>query len=699
MSNKILVLGEDSGLGADLRLRGWDVRSASGADEARHLIRTFPPDVVVAGMGHADAGALDPFAGLMERLPDVPLIAIVDTDDARPAEGRLPAAIPRPGALHARALRAGAYTSLPRPLDPDALNQAVWRWHRERRGDGSRASPLLPAGVRLVGRLSLGDLSGEASMVSYVRDVRWRNEDGRVVLELALDGASFHWDQYASEEYAVDWTPGVPGFRWRDDRIGRAVARAEPAVPYVVTSRGHHRATVLRDRVKLDTGRAGAWRVIEAAELEDVAFSPDGRILLARQGTSVRMWRCDTGEEVARLPTEGIPLSLGLFVAPDLPVFATATGWQGEVVAWEYDPSVLLSPPASTHPFEVFNGGVRQWNAWRRRYPSVVPRLGAVNCTLRDLSGINLRGAGLARARLRRAALRDADLCGADLRAADLREADLRGARLVNADLSEALAAGARLDGADLTGAILFRTDLTGATLRDADLSRAVAYWTVFGSNDLSATRGLDLVTHEHASILGIDTLRSLAAAPPLAFLRGSGLSAGAIRTLPQLLTAPGAVEHHSCFISYAHEDRAFAERLRARLDENGVTCWMDAHQMLPGDDVYDSVAGGIRDQDKVLLCASRASLTSWWVDSEIAITLEKEQRLSREHGARVRVLIPLDLDGYLLSGEWHDGKASEVRRRLAPDFREWQTNEPHFEAQLARLMDALRVKPGGGPA
>ena len=45
---------------------------------------------------------------------------------------------------------------------------------------------------------------------------------------------------------------------------------------------------------------------------------------------------------------------------------------------------------------------------------------------------------------------------------------------------------------------------------------------------------------------------------------------------------------------------------------------WLDEHQMLPGDDIYEQIDRGIRHWDKILLCCSEASLTSWWVDNEI---------------------------------------------------------------------------------
>lgn len=157
----------------------------------------------------------------------------------------------------------------------------------------------------------------------------------------------------------------------------------------------------------------------------------------------------------------------------------------------------------------------------------------------------------------------------------------------------------------------------------------------------------------------------------------------------------PPKIQFYSCFISYSHENKPFARRLHDALQGRGIRCWLDEHQLLPGDKIYTEVDRGIRLWDKVLLCCSKESLASWWVENEIQIAFDKEQQLRKQRGQDVLALIPLNLDGYLFDG-WESGMATQIRARLAADFTGWETDNGKFESEFEKLVKALRADAGG---
>jgi hypothetical protein len=111
-----------------------------------------------------------------------------------------------------------------------------------------------------------------------------------------------------------------------------------------------------------------------------------------------------------------------------------------------------------------------------------------------------------------------------------------------------------------------------------------------------------------------------------------------------------------SAFISYSHQDKEFARWLENNLSGYGIPCWLDEKQLRPGDRILSKVEEGIREREKVLLCASRHSLNSWWVDNEVNSVIAKEQSLWSKQGSQSLVLIPLNLDGHLFEEGWNRG-------------------------------------------
>lgn len=388
---------------------------------------------------------------------------------------------------------------------------------------------------------------------------------------------------------------------------------------------------------------------------------------------------------------------------------------------------------ANPEQVEILKKGVEVWNKWLKENRVSIPDLHEANLAGADLKGADLAGADLKGAVLERAYLSEADLSNADLTEAqffaarmdksnltgaildrarlggtDLRYANLSNAKFVctqisqaaldGADLSRANILEARFHFVDLTGvnlsrAILEATNFYDSNMDNTNLSFAEISFNIFGSIDMSGILGLESVLHKGPSTIGIDTIYRSGGKIPETFLRGCGVPDNLIQYIPSLVNQP--IQFYSCFISYSHENKSFARRLHDALQGRGIRCWLDEHQMLAGDDIYEQVDRGIRLWDKVLLCCSESSLKSWWVDSEINKAFKKERHLMEERGKKVLSLIPLNLDGYLFSDEWYNPKKDEILTRLAPDFTDWEKDNDKFEKQFEQVVKALRADEG----
>lgn len=361
---------------------------------------------------------------------------------------------------------------------------------------------------------------------------------------------------------------------------------------------------------------------------------------------------------------------------------------------------------ANPEHVEILKQGVEVWNRWREANKDLLPDLSGT-----DLSGIDLEEAYLEKAMLDEARLTGTNLHMANLEWADLGQANLQGANLQRANLSKADLSVADLSGAYLKEASLAGTCFVRANLAEADLENAHLYDTDFGNafldktnfnrsiaggtkfTDVSLERavGLENIVHLGPSSIGIDTIYKSRGQISEVFLRGCGVPENFIRHMKSLTMNP--IDYYSCFISYSHQDKSFAKRLHDQLQAKGIRCWLDDHQILPGDDIYDQVDRGIRMWDKVLLCCSQPSLTSWWVDNEVATAFNKEQQLMRDRKKKVLSLIPLNLDGYMFSDEWTSGKRQQIKERLAADFTGWETDNEKFEEQFERVVKALQTE------
>lgn len=365
---------------------------------------------------------------------------------------------------------------------------------------------------------------------------------------------------------------------------------------------------------------------------------------------------------------------------------------------------------ANPEHVKILEKGIEVWNKWRAKNPDVRP----------DLSKFDLRGYNLRRANLNEAYLSYADISYTSLSDSNLNKANLNGIKAIETDFIYAFSNGANFNNSNLSlavfcGAELIRADFSYCNLNRTDFARANLYRANFNKSDfnktilrgsyignsslcnldLSQAKNLETVIHKRPSSIGLDTIYKSGGNIPDTFLRGCGVPESFISYLKDRVGFAKPVDFHSCFISYSHKDKSFAKRLHNDLQERGIRCWLDEHQILPGDDLYDQIDRGIRIWDKVILCCSKNSLNSGWVEDELDKAIQKEKMLRKERQKKILALIPLDLDGYVLRG-WESGKKSVITSRMIADFKGLEKEKKKYEAQFEKLVKALQTDDSG---
>lgn len=374
---------------------------------------------------------------------------------------------------------------------------------------------------------------------------------------------------------------------------------------------------------------------------------------------------------------------------------------------------------ASSKVLEAVKAGKQALAKFRAVNPNVLLDLTEADLKGADLRGMNLRrallvGAKLARADLSGANLSEADLTRASLKFANLSRADLRRANLFKALLGESNASEADFAKANLNSCELSKGTLTRASFLEADFNKAqmsdaivlgtdfslarfagthagrlTCGWTRWSNCDLSQVIGLETATHHGPSSIGLDTWLKSHGQIPTEFLSGCGLPDDFVAALQ---AAPR--EAAACFIRFSHEDLSFAGRLAEALRSVGLVCWMDempdaGRSEAPLEAQFDS-----QQPNKVIMLASRSSLTSPWIESEVGRLLDREQQWKRDVGHEVKLLLPLNLDGFLFGGDAKGKHDKAIAARVVADFTGWRRNDTKFDEVFPKLLTAIGVEP-----
>lgn len=313
-----------------------------------------------------------------------------------------------------------------------------------------------------------------------------------------------------------------------------------------------------------------------------------------------------------------------------------------------------------------------------------------------DLTGARVQGAGLHCAFMQRARLTDAKLTRANLSKAFMAEADLQRADLIDVNLGGAELVHANLADARLIDAWLVRANLTGANLRRADLAGAQMGRTLLlACEALHEACSLEEVRHRLPSFLDLDTLRASAAYLPDAFLNGAGYTNDEITALRALYSSPEPF--HSCLISYLEPDSGFADRLRAALLANRVSCWPFPDDLRRGRGALVEIEEMGKLLDRLILVCSEPSLRRLLQSYEIRAAMRRELESHVQH------LFPVLLDRFLISDQmlaladetkaanphWEDW-VRHLRAHRHYDFRGWK-NVGGDDEEFCRLLEDLR--------
>lgn len=350
--------------------------------------------------------------------------------------------------------------------------------------------------------------------------------------------------------------------------------------------------------------------------------------------------------------------------------------------------------------------GIREWNR-RRQEREKIPSLRDANLREANLGAVDFHEADLSSADLFHAKLRDADLSNTNLFRADLRYAYLHGADLRRAGLTDAALRGANLREADLRQTNLYGVSLTETVLSEVNLAGSSFALTTLGAVDLSAARGLDEIVFRASCHLATDVLVCARGRLPDSFLQGCGLQKWEILAAKLYdtelspdrfidiqneifrLRHEGPLFIGGVFISYAHEDSKFVDKVAGRLKEAGSPVWLDRHDLLAGD-VQKQIDRAIRLNDVVLLVLSKALIESDWVKHELRYARTKEIEEKRD------ILCPVALDD-TWKAKTNDVVWEPVFDKLVLDFSKWKSKA--FEPVFDKLVRGLSVNYDKRPA
>lgn len=133
-------------------------------------------------------------------------------------------------------------------------------------------------------------------------------------------------------------------------------------------------------------------------------------------------------------------------------------------------------------------------------------------------------------------------------------------------------------------------------------------------------------------------------------------------------------------FISYAHQDKTFVERLEQRLKQEGIATWRDEKSSIAGR-LERQIRDAIFEKDALLLVFSQHSCGSDWVEWEASRAREVEKQQGRD------VLCPIALDDAWKTATWRRPLQFQIQDYNILNF----SDSGRFDEMVNRLIAGLK--------
>jgi hypothetical protein len=136
-------------------------------------------------------------------------------------------------------------------------------------------------------------------------------------------------------------------------------------------------------------------------------------------------------------------------------------------------------------------------------------------------------------------------------------------------------------------------------------------------------------------------------------------------------------------FISHSSIDKEFARDLAIRLEEHGISVWLDEWEIAVGESISQSIQDGLAGCEFIVVVISEASSRSGWVGKEW------QSRIGNEASLRRVEILPVLLQN------------CEIPQLLADKaYADFTTD---FDSGMAALIDGInrqseRARPQNGP-